>query len=50
VNGANDASGNTSTEGLVTEFLTAQVPEPSSMILFGSAALMFAAIRRRKQA
>jgi hypothetical protein len=52
VNGANDATGNTDTLGLVTEFLTAQVavPEPSSIILFGSAALMFAAIRRRKQA
>jgi len=52
VNGANDASGNTDTLGLVTEFLTAQVavPEPSSIILFGSAALMFAAMRRRKQA
>jgi hypothetical protein len=50
VNGVNDATGNTDTLGLVTEFLTAQVPEPSSMILFGSAALMFAAIRRRKKA
>jgi hypothetical protein len=52
VNGASDATGNTDTLGLVTEFLTAQVavPEPSSIILFGSAALMFAAIRRRKQA
>jgi hypothetical protein len=52
VNGANDAIGNTDTLGLVTEFLTAQiaVPEPSSIILFGSAALMFAAMRRRKQA
>jgi hypothetical protein len=52
VNGANDASGNTDTLGLVTEFLTAQVavPEPSSIILFGSAALMFAAMRRRKRA
>jgi hypothetical protein len=51
-NGANDATGTTDTQGLVTEFLTGQVavPEPSSTILFGSAALMFAAMRRRKHA
>jgi hypothetical protein len=51
-NGANDASGITDTGGLVTEFLIAPaaVPEPASIILFGAAALMFAATRRRKRA
>jgi hypothetical protein len=52
-NGVNDATGTTDTLGLVTQFLTGQVaavPEPSSIILFGSAALMFAAMHRRKPA
>lgn len=49
VNGVNDATGNTDKQGLVTEFLAAAVvPEPSSMVLFGSAALVFAAMRRRR--
>jgi hypothetical protein len=46
-NGVNDTTGNTDTFGLVTEFLA--VPEPPSIALFGSAALAFAAMRRRRR-
>jgi hypothetical protein len=50
VNGVNDTTGNTDTFGLVTEFLAvAVVPEPPSIALFGSAALVFVAIRRRRR-
>jgi hypothetical protein len=50
VNGVNDATGNTDTSGLVTEFLAVSVvPEPPSIALFGTAALVFAAMRCAKR-
>ena len=50
VNGVNDTTGSADTFGLVTEFLAVSVvPEPPSIALFGSAALVFAAIRRRRR-
>jgi hypothetical protein len=49
MNGVNDATGETDTSGLVTGFLaTAVVPEPPSIAVFASAALVFAAMRRRR--
>jgi len=49
VNGVNDTTGSADTFGLVTEFLAVSVvPEPPSIALFGSAALVFAAMRRRR--
>jgi hypothetical protein len=49
MNGVNDATGQTDTSGLVTGFLaTAVVPEPPSIAVFASAALVFAAMRRRR--
>jgi len=50
VNGVNDTTGSADTFGLVTEFLAVSVvPEPPSIALFGSAALVFAAMRRRRR-
>ena len=49
-NGVNDTTGSADTFGLVTEFLAVSVvSEPSSIALFGSAALVFAAMRRRRR-
>jgi hypothetical protein len=48
LNGVNDATGTPDTFGLVTEFLaTIAVPEPTSIAIFGSAVLLFAAMRWR---
>jgi hypothetical protein len=49
-NGVNDTTGSADTFDLVTELLAVSVaPEPPSIALFGSAALVFAAMRRRRR-